>query len=140
MRIVILVIALCFSSWSYSGGFCTGFLFSSNGYIGTAGHCYGHRIVIGYRSGGRVVLTPAKIIEVDSAQDTMLLKIDVKDLPFFTVVGVPEKGSQIIGAGFPLPDRTGLELKTELVEVISEGILGINLRMWAGVGASGEPI
>lgn len=142
LKSLFLVISILFSSSVFATWHvCTGFFVSSDGYIGTAAHCYGDYISIRLEVNGKKVFKKAQVIAKDTIHDVMLLKIDTVNAPFFKLnTDDPLLYSELATIGYPSPDDYGYWKHTRIGEVIGDKGKVFVMHLWSQPGSSGSPV
>lgn len=91
---------------------CSAFFVSPDGYIGTADHCsHGKTITVMYLKNGVWTRQTARVVQRDYDNDSALLKIDEKDMPYFSFDNDARVGDPISAWGWPNVEVYGTNLK-----------------------------
>lgn len=98
--------ALTNGGWEY---LCSGFFITTDGYIGTAGHCVSSNAPLSVEYKSRVY--SAILIDIDRKHDVAIYKIAAINTPALPI-GTPSKiGDTVFILGYPIPNWLGYNLK-----------------------------
>lgn len=109
--ITLILLTISMSSYAKDGWLCSAEFVSSDGYIATASHCVGNTMEVYYKKDGAVKSEPAKLIAIDKTHDVALLKIEEKQMPYFTFDYNYQIGDKITVWGWPNVNVYGMALK-----------------------------
>ena len=107
-------------------GNCSGQFISSDGYIVSAAHCQGQKIVAAVfnPNTNEVEILPAEIVSIYNQKDLMVLKVNIEGATFLPLGSPTTAGQAIQVMGWSDPDEYGYDLKTYDGDVYSS-----NMRM-----------
>lgn len=133
----LLSLLLTSSTPDHRGYSCSAFIINSDGYMATAGHCVGAKLLsIEYKK----TFYNARLIALDSLNDIAIIKADLPRPEHYKINVTTYITEQVTLIGFPIPDYLGYypHHSRGFVSGHEFGALSYNLLSWHG--DSGAPV